>query len=148
METTARSATSPQRRGPPSPAATSASCPPNWKTSDGFFQVNIVVNPGNSGGPLCSKYGAIVGMVARKSNNTGKNDSFGFVIPGERLKTFVLKNLPKGVKFKAKRPPEDPMEWDEVTKRMEPSVVCVLNYQSAEKLTHAEEHQEEATPSP
>ena len=66
---------------------------PNDK--DGFIATDCKVNPGNSGGPLCRFSGGVAGMVTRKSGITALQDSYGLVIPAERLWKFLLENLPR-----------------------------------------------------
>jgi hypothetical protein len=60
----------------------------------GFIATDCKVNPGNSGGPLCRFSGSVAGMVTRKSGITTLEDSYGLVIPAERLRKFLLENLP------------------------------------------------------
>ena len=60
----------------------------------GFIVTDCKVNPGNSGGPLCSFSGSIAGMVTAKSHISSREDSYGLVIPVDRLRKFLAENLP------------------------------------------------------
>ena len=71
-----------------------ASSIPDADDDSGFIVTDCRVNPGNSGGPLCSFNGSIAGMVTAKSNISVRTDSYGLVIPAFRLRKFLADNLP------------------------------------------------------
>lgn len=57
---------------------------------DRMIVTDCKVDHGNSGGPLCS-VGGIVGMVSQMTNDDNR---YGLAIPVDRLRTFLLENLP------------------------------------------------------
>jgi S1-C subfamily serine protease/thioredoxin-related protein len=85
--------------------------------------LNLPVNPGNSGSPLCDTAGNVIGMVTAKSASSENVVSYGLALPARDLEAFLRKHLktykplPAGTKK---------MEWDEVDQRVSPSVVMVL----------------------
>ncbi len=54
-----------------------------------YVQTSAAVNPGNSGGPLISRHGLVLGMVTLKASL----DNVGFAIPAKRLVEFLEKVL-------------------------------------------------------
>lgn len=46
-----------------------------------FIQTDVAVNPGNSGGPLFDRYGAVVGINAQIYTDTGGYQGLAFAIP-------------------------------------------------------------------
>ena len=57
--------------------------------NEAFIVTDCTVNPGNSGGPLCSFRGGVAGMVTRKSQITSHESSYGMAIPVGRLRKFL-----------------------------------------------------------
>jgi len=104
--------------------------PGNPEDNDGFIATDCKVNPGNSGGPLCSFFGGIAGMVTAKSHNTSSEDSYGLVIPVARLRKFLGENLPAD----ARRPPPQRaktanLNLSDLAEKFAPSVVYIENLQ-------------------
>jgi S1-C subfamily serine protease/thioredoxin-related protein/DNA-directed RNA polymerase subunit RPC12/RpoP len=93
------------------------------------IELDCRVNPGNSGGPLFNDRGAIVGMIRAKSLSLADRDSIGLAIPGEKLVAFLKQHLPASAALASKKPAAKPIEWPQLKEQMEPSIVCVLNYQ-------------------
>jgi serine protease Do len=56
-----------------------------------FVQIDVTVNPGNSGGPLYNARGEVVGVVAAIATTTGKSEGVAFAIP-INLALSVLKS--------------------------------------------------------
>jgi S1-C subfamily serine protease len=86
--------------------------------------LDIKVNPGNSGGPLCDSFGNVVGMVTRKTGASRIVESYGMAIPGKDLEEFLQKNLKS---FKSATANRKPLEWNQVDKLVSPSVLMILN---------------------
>ncbi len=53
-----------------------------------YYQLSIAVNPGNSGGPVFNSYGAVIGVVTRKSV---EQEALAFCIPVEDLNLAIEK---------------------------------------------------------
>ncbi len=97
---------------------------------DAFIATDCKVNPGNSGGPLCNFLGGVAGMVTAKSNISSREDSYGLVIPVDRLRKFLLENLPP----ESRKLPPPPLrttnlKLSDLAEMVQPSVVYVENIQ-------------------
>ncbi len=58
-----------------------------------MIQLNLTVNPGNSGGPLCAMNGSVIGVVTAKTGNTELQDSSGLAIPTSTVWDFLKSSL-------------------------------------------------------
>jgi S1-C subfamily serine protease len=56
---------------------------------DGMVQLDISVNPGNSGGPLVDERHQVVGMVVARGNVEAGVQGLGFAVPLSKLKTSL-----------------------------------------------------------
>ena len=65
-------------------AATSATGP-----YDQFIQIDAPINQGNSGGPLFTQDGKVVGVNSAILSPTGGSIGIGFAIPSNVVKTVV-----------------------------------------------------------
>jgi len=52
-----------------------------------FIQTDAALNPGNSGGPLCTGSGEVVGILTQKTSDA---EGIGFAIPNSVIEDFVL----------------------------------------------------------
>lgn len=93
-------------------------------SNNGMMLLDMRVNPGNSGGPLCDARGQVIGLVTAKTA-IGGADSYGFARPAPDLVDFLSKNLP-GYAAPAADEKKEGLEWDEVDRIMSPSVVMIL----------------------
>lgn len=114
----------------PSPIFTAGrvSSMPAGDDEAGKIITDCKVNPGNSGGPLCTTRGAIAGMVTAKSMISAQTDSYGLVIPGASLRKFLLAHLPaEKRKLVSEASSTKAMPWNEVYQKCAPSVVYIEN---------------------
>lgn len=98
--------------------------PADNTTNKGMMLLDMRVNPGNSGGPLCDARGNVIGLVTAKVGG-GDADSYGLARATPDLIDFLKKNLPGYVPPVAEEKKEG-LEWDEVDRIMSPSVVMIL----------------------
>jgi tetratricopeptide (TPR) repeat protein len=100
------------------------SSPPDG-SADNMFLLDLRVNPGNSGGPLCDSRGNVVGMVTAKTSAFGV-DSYGMALPADELLKFLDANLP----YDASRPEaaesDEPLSWDRVDQKVSPAVLMIM----------------------
>src|SRR5262249_19244817 len=61
--------------------------------NDNLLVLDIKVNPGNSGGPLCDSAGNVVGMIAAKSFSDTLVESYGIALPASDLDRFVRRHV-------------------------------------------------------
>ncbi|WP_425617268.1 trypsin-like peptidase domain-containing protein [Anatilimnocola sp. NA78] len=97
-------------------------------SNDQMITLDLRVNPGNSGGPLCDQKGNVVGMVTAK---TGGNvfagvDSYGLAIPSVDLIAFLDKHLPTGTARPEVKAGADLANWSAVDGVVSPGVLMIL----------------------
>jgi serine protease Do len=72
----------------------SARWPPNtvYKTMPlaEFFQTDAVINTGNSGGPMFSMAGEVIGLVSHNISKGGGSEGLGFVVTGNTARQLLL----------------------------------------------------------
>jgi S1-C subfamily serine protease len=90
---------------------------------DNQVLLDLRVNPGNSGGPLCDAYASVVGMVTAKTFASATVESYGKAIPAADLLDFVRRNIKE---YKPAASNVDRMPWVDVNHIVEPSVVMIL----------------------
>ncbi|TWU28493.1 S1C family serine protease [Bythopirellula polymerisocia] len=61
-----------------------------------LIQTDAAMNPGNSGGPLLSTNGEMLGMCVAIATKTGQNAGVGFAIPIDRIKMIVPELIEHG----------------------------------------------------
>ncbi|MCA9265871.1 MAG: trypsin-like peptidase domain-containing protein, partial [Planctomycetales bacterium] len=93
-------------------------------TPNRMYLLDVRVNPGNSGGPLCDKRGAVIGMVTAKSYSDESVDSYGMALPAATLVSFLQEHLPGF--DPATESPGEVLSWDLVDRRVSPSVFMVM----------------------
>jgi S1-C subfamily serine protease len=104
---------------------------PDRNVEEAYVATDCKVNPGNSGGPLlCGSSGGIAGMVTAKSHINSREDSYGLVIPVDRLRKFLLTGLPPDSR---NLPPPSAeaadLKLSDLAEIVAPSVVYVENIQ-------------------
>ena len=72
----------------------SARWEPNTVTKDfplaEFFQTDAVINTGNSGGPMFSRAGNLIGIVSHNIRKSGGSEGLGFVVTANTVRTLLL----------------------------------------------------------
>jgi S1-C subfamily serine protease len=96
-------------------------------TRNKMYALDLRVNRGNSGGPLCDLQGNVVGMITSKFVGAVGDDSIGFAIPAADLFKFLNEHLPPDTPLAKPPAAEEKMDWPEVVDRVKPGVVMVLN---------------------
>ena len=108
--------------------------------------LDIRVNPGNSGGPLCDTCGNVVGIVTAKSFARERElvESYGLALAAPRLEAFLQKHLPG---YQAAPAKTQKLEWNEVDRLVHPSVFMILKAPAtAKELAQAEEEKKAPNP--
>ena len=97
------------------------------KERNGMFLLDMRVNPGNSGGPLCDKNGNVVGMITAKTGKIlgGTEDSYGYAIPAPILQKFLEQHLPKSAAI-VPAPSTTTLSTEQVDERVSPAVLLIL----------------------
>ena len=72
----------------------SARWAPNTVTKDfplaEFFQTDAVINTGNSGGPMFSRAGELIGIVSHNISKGGGSEGLGFVVTSNTVKSLLV----------------------------------------------------------
>jgi serine protease Do len=72
----------------------SARWAPNTVTKDfplaEFFQTDAVINTGNSGGPMFTRAGALIGIVSHNITKSGGSEGLGFVVTANTVKDLLV----------------------------------------------------------
>jgi serine protease Do len=72
----------------------SARWPANTVTKDfplaEFFQTDAVINTGNSGGPMFSRAGELIGIVSHNITKSGGSEGLGFVVTANTVKSLLV----------------------------------------------------------
>jgi S1-C subfamily serine protease/thioredoxin-related protein len=90
--------------------------------------LDVRVNPGNSGGPLCDVCGNVIGLVSAKSRASDRIDSYGMAQPAQFLAAFLQQHLPayRPLPVKTRK-----LEWQGVDRLVSASVVMVVKAPAA-----------------
>lgn len=103
------------------------SSPPDG-TVENMILLDLRVNPGNSGGPLCDSRGNVVGMVTAKTSGLGV-DNYGYALPAAELLKFLETNLPADAMRPEAAESAEPLTWDKVDQKVSPAVLMVMKVQ-------------------
>jgi S1-C subfamily serine protease len=72
----------------------SARWAPNTVTKDfplaEFFQTDAVINTGNSGGPMFTRNGELIGIVSHNITKSGGSEGLGFVVTSNTVKSLLV----------------------------------------------------------
>jgi serine protease Do len=72
----------------------SARWAPNTVTKDfplaEFFQTDAVINTGNSGGPMFTREGELIGIVSHNITKSGGSEGLGFVVTANTVKSLLV----------------------------------------------------------
>jgi serine protease Do len=55
-----------------------------------FFQTDAVINTGNSGGPMFSRAGELIGIVSHNITKSGGSEGLGFVVTANTVKSLLV----------------------------------------------------------
>ncbi|MGH7388627.1 MAG: S1C family serine protease [Candidatus Rokuibacteriota bacterium] len=55
-----------------------------------FFQTDAVINTGNSGGPMFSMAGEVIGLVSHNISKSGGSEGLGFVVTGNTARQLLI----------------------------------------------------------
>ena len=69
---------------------------PNGYTINGSIQTDAAINHGNSGGPLLSAEGQVIGLNAQIAGETGANVGIGFAIPSNTITSIAGQLIESG----------------------------------------------------
>lgn len=94
--------------------------------NDHLLLLNCLVNPGNSGGPLCDRYGNVVGMVRAKISGMQGGDSYGQAIPASALIEFLAKHVPD---YKPSTANRQKKEWKDIAADVKDYVLMIVRVQ-------------------
>jgi serine protease Do len=94
------------------------------KARENMYLLDVNVNHGNSGGPLCDRYGRVVGLISARTIGGEDAGSYGMALPTPTVFDFIKPKLPALVAGEKKGPKLD--DWSEVDKVVSPSVVMIL----------------------
>ena len=90
------------------------------------YLLDLTVNPGSSGGPLCDRRGNVVGMISEKTSSGAIESSYALAIPSGDLIKFLEQHLPVWSKRADAAAGETELEWDKVDERVSSGVVMVV----------------------
>jgi serine protease Do len=72
----------------------SARWPPNTVTKDfplaEFFQTDAVINTGNSGGPMFTRAGELIGIVSHNISKSGGSEGLGFIVTANTVRSLLV----------------------------------------------------------
>src|SRR5207244_2149652 len=54
-----------------------------------FFQTDAVINTGNSGGPMFSRAGGLIGIVSHNITKSGGSEGLGFVVTSKTVRRML-----------------------------------------------------------
>ncbi len=95
-------------------------------TNDQMYLLDLTVNPGNSGGPLCDQRGNVVGMITAMTGNFGFENSYGLAIPAADLLKFLDEHLPPGTPRAAADTSAANLGWDQIDEKVSSGVLMIL----------------------
>jgi hypothetical protein len=99
------------------------------RATQNMMLTNVLINGGNSGGPLCDRRGAVIGLITAKTN-IADADSYGMAIPAREVDALLNDHLPKNAE-RGVAPPgkKAAMDWEEVFDQTSPSVLMIVKLQ-------------------
>jgi len=98
---------------------------PDESNEQRYF-LDLTVNPGNSGGPLCDGCGNAIGMISGKTGSSERESSLAVAIPAADLAAFLDKHLPAGTARATAATGDARLGWDQVDERVSGGVLAIL----------------------
>lgn len=93
------------------------------KANSNMFLLDVPVNPGNSGGPLCDQTGRVVGIVTAKTFSDTFVQGYGLAIPIDEASRFVSMHV-KG--WQPVSGTDTKLDWPAVDASLSKSTVMIL----------------------
>ena len=92
--------------------------------------LDLRINPGNSGSPLCDAKGNVIGIVSARSQIFGApTESYGLALPGKAILGFL-----GGLEIKLPAAPASlAANWEEIDRRVSPAVGMVIKARPMQK---------------
>jgi hypothetical protein len=92
-----------------------------------MLMLDLKVNPGNSGGPLCDARGDVVGIVSARTvfapNSATPLESYGMAVTSKDIAAFLKAN---NVAFLGNDAAKDDLTWEEIDRHVSPAVAMVI----------------------
>jgi len=95
-----------------------------------MLMLDLKVNPGNSGSPLCDSRGNVIGIVSARSGFApfpgAPVESYGLAVTSKDVAAFLQAAQ---VEFLSSEPAPTPLTWEEIDRRVSPAVAMVIKAQ-------------------
>src|SRR5207249_10863601 len=69
---------------------------PNHFAIDNSIQTDAAINHGNSGGPLLSSQGKVIGVTSQIESDSGGSDGVGFAVPSNTIRSIAAQLISNG----------------------------------------------------
>jgi len=107
------------------------------EASDQMLLLDLLINGGNSGGPLCDRQGRVIGVITMKiADKSDLADSYALAITIEDVRKFLAEKIPN---FQSAPTPAEPADWVGVDQAVGPSTVRILTEMVLAEVTLAKE---------
>jgi tetratricopeptide (TPR) repeat protein len=105
------------------------------EASDYMLLLDVLINAGNSGGPLCDRQGRLVGVITAKiSDDIRLADNYALAVSIEDVQKFLHEKTPN---FQSAPPAANLTDWEAVDQAVAPSTVRILTESVLAEVTLA-----------